>query len=44
MGTPHHHHHNGVISRLRSVLRPHSHDAADSIDPALEGSAEGSGR
>ncbi|HVE31026.1 MAG TPA: cation diffusion facilitator family transporter, partial [Mycobacteriales bacterium] len=41
MGTPHHHHHNGVISRLRSVLRPHSHDAADSIDPALEGSAEG---
>ena len=41
MGTPHHHHHNGVIGRLRSVLRPHSHDAADSIDPALEGSAAG---
>ena len=41
MGTPHHHHRNGVIGRLRSVLRPHSHDATDSIDPALEGSAEG---
>ena len=41
MGTPHHHHHGGVIGRLRSVLRPHSHDAAASIDPALEGSTEG---
>jgi cation diffusion facilitator family transporter len=41
MGTPHHHHHDGVIGRLRSVLRPHSHDAAGSIDPALEGSTAG---
>jgi cation diffusion facilitator family transporter len=41
MGTPHHHHRDGVIGRLRSVLRPHSHDAADSVDPALEGSTEG---
>jgi cation diffusion facilitator family transporter len=41
MGTPHHHHHDGVIGRLRSLVRPHSHDAADSIDPALEGSTAG---
>jgi cation diffusion facilitator family transporter len=41
MGSPHHHHHNGLFGRSRSVLGSHSHDAADSIDPALEGSAEG---
>jgi cation diffusion facilitator family transporter len=29
------------IRRLLDVLRPHSHDAADSVDPDLEGSAEG---
>ena len=38
---PQHHHHDGVIARVRSILRPHSHDAADSIDPALEGSSAG---
>lgn len=39
---PHHHHHDGVIARVRSILRPHSHDAADSIDPALGAAARGS--
>jgi len=38
---PHHHHHDGVIARVRSILRPHSHDAADSVDPTLEGSSAG---
>lgn len=40
-GSHHHdhdHHHDGL---LRSIFRPHSHDAADSIDPALEDSHEG---
>ena len=36
-----HHHHDGVIGRMRSILRPHSHDAADWMDPALEGSTAG---
>jgi cation diffusion facilitator family transporter len=36
-----HHHHGGLAGWLRSILRPHSHDAADSIDPALESSAQG---
>jgi cation diffusion facilitator family transporter len=31
----------GVMGRLRHVLRPHSHDAADTVDAALEASAEG---
>ena len=31
----------GVVGGLMSVFRPHSHDAADSVDPALEASAEG---
>lgn len=30
-----------MLGRLGSVLRPHSHDAADSSDSALESSAEG---
>jgi cation diffusion facilitator family transporter len=42
-----HHHDHGVAGRrtlrdrLSQVLRPHSHDAADSIDDALESSAKG---
>lgn len=40
-----HGHGHGHESRLRAVLRdvfrPHSHDAADSVDSALEASAEG---
>jgi hypothetical protein len=31
----------GVIERLRHVLRPHSHEAADKVDAAMEASAEG---
>jgi cation diffusion facilitator family transporter len=31
----------GLRGRLRSLVRPHSHDAADSMDAALEGSPEG---
>jgi divalent metal cation (Fe/Co/Zn/Cd) transporter len=30
-----------VIDRLRHRLRPHSHDAADKVDAAMEASAEG---
>jgi len=33
-----HHHPRGV---LRSILRPHSHDAAESVDAALEASRDG---
>lgn len=36
-----HDHGSGLWGRLRSLIGPHSHDAADSIDAALEGSAEG---
>ena len=31
----------GLRARVSSVLRPHSHDAADSVDAALEASDEG---
>jgi len=31
----------GVLGRLRHVLRPHSHQAADKVDAAMEASAEG---
>src|SRR5499427_7910282 len=31
----------GIIERLRHVLRPHSHDAADKVDAAMEASAAG---
>jgi cation diffusion facilitator family transporter len=31
----------GPVDRLRHVLRPHSHDAADKVDAAMEASAEG---
>ncbi|MFJ8442913.1 cation diffusion facilitator family transporter [Kitasatospora griseola] len=39
---PHGHpHRSGLGHRLAHLLRPHSHDAADRVDPALESSAEG---
>ena len=31
----------GVTGQLRHWLRPHSHDAADKVDAAMEASAEG---
>lgn len=37
----HHEHPTGVKGFLLSIFGPHSHDAADSIDSALESSAEG---
>ncbi|MFI9415363.1 cation diffusion facilitator family transporter [Nocardia gamkensis] len=40
-GHHHHHHRSGAIGALREVFVPHSHDAADSIDDALEASAVG---
>jgi hypothetical protein len=36
-----HAHGSGFGARLMGWLRPHSHDLADQIDPALEKSAEG---
>ena len=33
--------HHGLRGRLAHLLRPHSHDAADSLDHALESSAQG---
>ncbi len=36
-----HEHRGGVRGWLSSIFRPHSHDAADSVDPALEASSEG---
>src|SRR5215212_11614450 len=36
-----HRHATGLKGFLLSVFRPHSHDAADSVDSALESSAEG---
>ena len=36
-----HHHTGGLLARLRHAATPHSHGAADSIDPALESSARG---
>ncbi len=36
-----HEHARGVKGWVLSLFRPHSHDAADSVDSALESSAEG---
>src|SRR4051812_40790426 len=36
-----HGHEGGLLGLIRSVFAPHSHDASDSVDRALEGSAEG---
>ena len=39
---PHEHEHRGGLrGRVASLIRPHSHDAADSVDAALESSAVG---
>ncbi|MHB8795899.1 MAG: cation diffusion facilitator family transporter [Candidatus Nanopelagicales bacterium] len=35
------HGHGGVKGLLTSIFRPHSHDSADSVDSALEASADG---
>ena len=37
----HEHHEHKRLAGLRHMLRPHSHDAADQLDAALEASAEG---
>ncbi len=37
----HDHHHGGLLSALRGLVAPHSHDAKDSLDQALEGSRDG---
>ena len=36
-----HEHGSGVLARVRHVVRPHSHEAADKVDAAVEASAEG---
>ncbi len=51
MSHPHDHEHEhlhvhehagpGLVARLRHVLRPHSHEAADQVDAVMEASAEG---
>ncbi len=40
-GHEHGHSESGLMARLRHVLRPHSHGAADQVDAAMEASAEG---
>jgi cation diffusion facilitator family transporter len=35
------HHHGGVLSRIRHLFVPHSHDTADRIDATMKASAEG---
>jgi cation diffusion facilitator family transporter len=36
-----HEHHGGIRGFVTGLFRPHSHDAADSVDSALEGSEQG---
>jgi cation diffusion facilitator family transporter len=36
-----HNHRGGLIGLVRGLIAPHSHDAADSVDSALESSAKG---
>jgi cation diffusion facilitator family transporter len=40
-GHDHDHDHGGLAGLVRSILRPHSHDTADSADAALDSSGEG---
>src|SRR5271166_7196605 len=40
-GHEHAHAGQGLSARLRHVLRPHSHEPADQVDAAMEGSVEG---
>lgn len=37
----HRHRHRGVTAAVRHIFRPHGHDAADSIDAALESDERG---
>jgi Co/Zn/Cd efflux system component len=37
----HDHHHPSPLRRVLHVVRPHSHEAADKVDAAMESSAEG---
>jgi cation diffusion facilitator family transporter len=39
--SPTHEHRSGLLGALVGFFRPHSHDAADSVDAALEASADG---
>jgi cation diffusion facilitator family transporter len=36
-----HEHGSGLLARIQHMVRPHSHDAGDKVDAALEASAEG---
>jgi len=36
-----HHPWSGLLARIRHLLRPHSHEAGDQVDAAMEASAEG---
>lgn len=36
-----HEHRSGLLGRLKELIAPHSHDSADSVDAALEGSRRG---
>jgi cation diffusion facilitator family transporter len=40
-GHEHEHTESGLAARLRHVLRPHSHEAADQVDAVMEASKEG---
>jgi hypothetical protein len=43
-GHDHEHDHDyesGVLAKVMHVVRPHSHEAADKVDAAMEASAEG---
>jgi cation diffusion facilitator family transporter len=37
----HRHHHRGPLERVQHLVRPHSHEAADKVDAAMESSAQG---
>lgn len=41
MSGTHHHHGGGIRGAVREVFAPHSHDHTDSVDDALESSAQG---
>ena len=40
-GHDHDHHQGGLLGAVRGLVAPHSHDAKDSLDQALEGSRDG---
>ena len=41
MADDHHHHHHGLWHQVRHLATPHSHDAADKVDPAMASSQGG---